>query len=174
MDNNEVDARPSGIVVFRASESAEDDGLPIMTHEPPKEVEVEGAQKLIEAGVESGHENRVIFAGAGFSLVYAWFKSGYPLPRHSHNSDCLYYILAGSLKLGNDELFKGDGFLLRSGVPYTYTVGSSGLEILEFRASELFNIELFANNPAFWNRAVKTVEENRERWLDEVKPSTVS
>ena len=30
-------------------------------------------------------------------VSYIWFKSGYVLPPHSHDGDCLYYILAGSL-----------------------------------------------------------------------------
>jgi hypothetical protein len=41
------------------------------------------------------------------SLCWAWFKSGYVLPRHSHNADCLYYVLGGSLRLGSVWLKAG-------------------------------------------------------------------
>ncbi len=159
-----------GMQIFRASEAPRNYDS-TMTSEPLSDVASAGSQRLIEAGVEDGHENRVLFVGGGFSLVYAWFKSGYPLPRHTHNETCLYYIVGGSLQLGNEELRAGDGFLLGHDVPYTYTPGPEGVEIIEFRACETFNIDVLANNPAFWDSAVKTVEQNREKWRDEKKPS---
>jgi hypothetical protein len=45
--------------------------------------------ELQEAGIEEGQAVKLLFSAPGFSLTYAWFKSGFPLPRHSHNSDCL-------------------------------------------------------------------------------------
>src|SRR5215831_8504490 len=43
----------------------------------------------------------------GMSLAYIWFKSGYILPRHAHDTDCLYYVLAGELQMGSRVLKKG-------------------------------------------------------------------
>ena len=43
-------------------------------------------------GADDGNEVRLLFSMPGMSLTYAWFKSGFPLPLHSHNADCLYYI----------------------------------------------------------------------------------
>ena len=40
----------------------------------------------------------------GFGLTHVWFKEGYALPLHSHDCDCLYYVIAGSLKMGTEEL----------------------------------------------------------------------
>mgnify|MGYP000471723512 CR=1 FL=1 len=167
LDKNDKAVRFS---IFRHKD-APDDGIQIMESEPLSEVAMAGAQKVMAAGIEQGHENRVLFSGGGFSLVYAWFKSGYPLPRHTHNTDCLYYIIGGSLSIGSEELTEGDGFFVGKDVPYTYKVGENGLEILEFRASELFNIKVLANNAGFWDKAVATVNANKDQWLGETKPS---
>ena len=39
----------------------------------------------------------------GMNLVYAWFQSGVVLRQHSHNADCLYYVLGGSLQDGKAD-----------------------------------------------------------------------
>src|SRR5690606_20778947 len=75
------------------------------------------------SGGADGSLTKVLFAMPGFSLVYAWFKSGYPLPLHSHNADCLYYIISGSIRLGTEDLGKGDGFFVGCDVPCAYTPG---------------------------------------------------
>src|SRR3546814_17950250 len=48
----------------------------------------------------------------GMSLTYVWFKSDYLLPRHSHDTDCLYYVMAGELLIGRQVLRKGDGMFI--------------------------------------------------------------
>ena len=58
-----------------------------------------GIAKALEAGFAEGNIVKTLFSRPGFSLTYAWFKSGFPLPLHTHNADCLYYIVAGSLQL---------------------------------------------------------------------------
>jgi hypothetical protein len=100
-----------------------------------------------------------------------WFKSGFPLPLHTHNVDCLYYIVGGSLTIGHKEFSAGDGFFIGSGVPYTYTPGPVGVEVLEFRASNQFNIKVMAEDPAFWEKVVETVRSHRPAWLNEVRPA---
>ena len=78
------------------------------------DVIVDGITRTGEAGAEDGNEVKLLFAMPGMSLTYAWFKSGFPLPLHTHNADCLYYIIAGSLRLGTEELGRGDGFFVRA------------------------------------------------------------
>lgn len=146
----------------------------MMVHEPVSPVAAEGGRRMMEAGVHNGHEVEVLFSTGGFSLTYAWFKSGFPLPRHSHNVDCLYYIISGSLRIGREELGAGDGFFVGGDVPYTYTPGPAGVEVLEFRASNAFNIKVMANNPAFWDRALETVKDNRSAWATQPRPSAIS
>ena len=69
----------------------------------------------------------------GFSLVSIEFAPGYTLPRHSHSSDCLYYIIEGSIVMGRRELGPGDGFFLPAEQPYAYHAGPDGVKLLEFR-----------------------------------------
>jgi hypothetical protein len=127
-------------------------------------------RKTMEAGANEGHDLKLLFAIPGFSLSYVWFKSGFPLPRHSHNVDCLYYIVGGSLFIGHEELGVGDGFFVGQDVPYTYRPGPAGVEVLEFRAADTFNIKILANNPLFWDKAVETVREHRSAWAHEPRP----
>jgi hypothetical protein len=129
------------------------------------------APDLHAAGVDAGHHVRLLFSAPGISLTYVWFKSGFPLPRHSHNADCLYYIVAGSLKMGAEDLGPGDGFFLGSDVPYAYTPGPDGLELLEFRTSDRFDFKMLAENPAFWIKAIKEVGQRSPGWIGEPKPT---
>jgi hypothetical protein len=159
--------------LFRASEAVDFDEAGLMETQPLTEDQIAGATATVEAGVMAGTNVKLLFAMPGMSLTHAWFKSGFPLPRHSHDGDCLYYIVAGSLRIGVEELGKGDGFLVGAGVPYAYTPGPQGVEVLEFRGSNAFDIKVLADNPAFWERAVATVEERRTAWADEVMPSAL-
>jgi hypothetical protein len=78
----------------------------------------------------------------GFSLVYAWFKPYFMLPRHSHSADCLYYLLSGTASLGSQQLAAGDGFFVPSGAPYQYTAGPKGVEVLEYRHARSFDMHI--------------------------------
>ena len=78
----------------------------------------------------------------GFSLVYAWFKPHFMLPRHSHSADCLYYVLSGNATLGSQELAAGDGFFVPAGAPYQYTAGPEGVEVLEYRHARSFDMHI--------------------------------
>lgn len=111
---------------------------------------------------------------AGMSLLRVWFKSGYVLPRHSHHSDCLYYILAGEVRMGNQVLKKGDGFLVPSDAAYTYDVGPDGVEVLEFRSSPDFNLVYRNNDNAHWSRIVQAFDQGASRWADEPAPSGIA
>jgi hypothetical protein len=85
-----------------------------------------GMDKLIEAGYLEGDETKVLISIPGFSLVHAWFKKDYPLLRHSHDADCLYYVVAGSLRLGTETLGVGDGFFHSSRRAVYLPTGSGG------------------------------------------------
>ncbi len=129
---------------------------------------------LTEAGIDDGQTVKLLFAAPGFSLTYAWFRSGFPLPRHSHDADCLYYVIAGSLTLGSETLGAGDGFFVPSGAAYAYVPGPKGVEVLEFRNAEHFNIRFLAGNPAFWNKALETVRSEREGWKTQTRPQDLA
>ena len=92
------------VSIFRGKDADPAKGIPIMHYGAPPAAAGDAFQRMHEAGVDDGHQTRLLFAAGGISLVYVWFKSGYPLPRHTHDSDCLYYVIGGSLKLGTEEL----------------------------------------------------------------------
>lgn len=72
----------------------------------------------------------------GMSLAHVWFGADFPLFRHSHPrfGDCLYYVIAGEIIVGRRRLGPGSGFFVPNGMPYKYTAGPAGVELLEFRA----------------------------------------
>jgi quercetin dioxygenase-like cupin family protein len=157
--------------IFRSATGTPYEESEIMAHEPMSRAASDGAVRVLSAGMAEGHDVRVLFRTPGFSLLRLWYKSGYPLPRHTHDSDCLYYVLGGSLRLGTEELGAGDGFFIGAGVPYAYTPGPAGVEVLEFRACETFNIRVMADNPAFWERAAARVAAEREGWRTQERPT---
>jgi hypothetical protein len=76
--------------IFRGKDARSDAEASFMQYEPVTPVVAEGARRAQAEGVDQGHDLKLLFATPGFSLSYVWFKSGFPLPRHSHNVDCLY------------------------------------------------------------------------------------
>jgi len=142
-----------------------------MSLEATTPVQQEGMRKMIEAGFLEGDEVRVLVNLPGFSLTYAWFKPDYPLPLHSHDADCLYYVIAGSLQLGTENLGPQDSFFLPAGAAYTYRPGPQGVEVLEFRHATEFNFSNRATNAAFYSRAVETIAASREGWRLTKRPS---
>lgn len=150
--------------IFRGEDapSLADSGA--MSFEPFKDAIVPYVMKAQEEGVFKGEQARVLFAIPGFCLTHVWFKKGYPLPLHSHDADCLYYIIAGSLKLGSEILGPRDGFFVPADVPYGYTAGEDGVELLEFRHATAFNFVNHANGEPFWERAIETIKANQPDW----------
>ncbi len=159
------------IRIFRKADSPLLEHAGTMTTVPPPPADQARAGEALAAGMGDGGENRVLFSAPGFSLTHVWFKSGYPLPRHSHDVDCLYCVIAGSLTLGRDTLGSGDGFFIGAGTPYTYTAGPDGVELLEFRTREQFDIRLLMSSDAAWNRIIETARSRHSSWLEEPPPS---
>lgn len=79
----------------------------------------------------------------GFSLVTVDFGPGFLLPRHSHSSDCLYYIVEGQIVMGQRELGPGDGFFLPAEQAYAYRAGPEGVKLLEFRHQAAFDMKIY-------------------------------
>jgi quercetin dioxygenase-like cupin family protein len=79
----------------------------------------------------------------GFSLVTVEFGPGFLLPRHSHSSDCLYYIVEGQIVMGKRELGPGDGFFLPADQAYAYRAGPDGVKLLEFRHQAAFDMKIY-------------------------------
>ena len=158
-------------VVFRAADATDFDASGAMSPPEAGTFDPQAVQTLVEAGVYEGSTNELLFSGGGMSLARVWFKSGYPLPRHSHDCDCLYYITAGSVRLGVEDLGPGDGFFVGADVPYSYVAGDDGVELLEFRNATEFGIRLLGVNARWGDKAVAAVKAHREKWQDEKRPS---
>jgi quercetin dioxygenase-like cupin family protein len=111
----------------------------------------------------------VLFKGAGddgFSLVQAWFGPHYVLPRHSHDGDCLYYVLSGSLKMGSQELQAGDGFFVPDGAPYGYEAGPDGVEVLEFRTRTSFGMKIPGGQLERLRMMAAMADTHGKRWVE--------
>ncbi len=172
-DTRPAEKRPfaSPFDIFRAKDAVDyaEDG--VMFVDPAAPVDFGAASLLGEEGFGEGGQVKLLYQRPGMSLTYVWFKSGYPLPRHSHNADCLYFIVAGSLRIGTEELGPGDGFFIGVDVPYTYTPGENGVEVLEFRTSNHFDFKMLGGTPAWMEKAVETLRARRGTWPDEKTPS---
>jgi quercetin dioxygenase-like cupin family protein len=95
----------------------------------------------------------------GFSLVSIEFAPGYLLPRHSHSSDCLYYIIEGSIVMGRRQLGPGDGFFLPADQPYAYHAGPDGVKLLEFRNDTAFDMKVYEKDmAAYREKAIASMD----------------
>jgi len=116
-----------------------------------------------------GIHDTLVFQGegdAGGSLVRAWLAPHYVLPRHSHNGDCLYYIVEGAITMGAQQLGAGDGFFVPSNAPYAYEAGPDGAVVLEFRTQTSFDMQIPGGQLERWRRMAVVAEEHGERWIE--------
>jgi quercetin dioxygenase-like cupin family protein len=113
-----------------------------------------------------GGETKVLVRDAGgFTLVHVWFKPNFPLPRHSHNADCMYYVISGSAVMGARTLRAGDSFFVPADAPYRYTAGPEGIEILEVYYRTHHTDMVCYGDPSDYQRtAAAAVEANRPVW----------
>lgn len=168
---NQAGERKPGLEIFRFADAVDLEASGIMGHKPLTQVQQEGVSELVEAGYGEGARSLVLVNMPGFSLVHVWFKSHFPLLLHSHDEDCLYYVIAGSLQLGRETLEAGDGFFIRANVPYSYTAGPRGVEVLEIRHASAFDFVNHSRDVGFYRRAAQTAARNYERWKGMAPPS---
>jgi hypothetical protein len=156
--------------IFRAADALDLEKSELQSMSALTPVESAGFGKMIEAGVVDGSEVRVLVNIPGFSLVHLWFKKDYPLPLHSHDVDCFYYVIAGSLRLGTEQLGPRDSFFVPAEAPYTYRAGPEGVEVLEIRQADRWNFKNLAKGQAFYDQAVQTITANRRLWQQVKRP----
>ncbi len=156
--------------IFRGADAPSLEEAGHMEYVDDDPVILEGTAKLGEAGIGEGAVLKCLFSGFGFSLHYVWFKPGYPLPLHSHNSDCLYYIISGDIRMGTEEMEAGDGFFLPAETPYTYTIGDGGVELLEFRTQEEFDIQFKGKTDAYWEKMLEKLRAEQPKWKETLPP----
>ncbi len=156
--------------IFRAKDAPELMEAGCMSVEPFTPVQRAGMDKALAAGYVDGDEIKVLTDLPGFGLTHVWFKAGYQLPLHSHDADCMYYVISGSLKLGTEELGPRDSFFVPTDVPYTYKPGPQGVEVLEIRHANHFNFVNHARGEAWWDKAADETASRRESWKTMARP----
>jgi mannose-6-phosphate isomerase-like protein (cupin superfamily) len=156
-----------GLSIFRAGEAPTLEETGMMA---PMSMRPGVAERVGEdlGAFLDGSELRVLFGRPGDpgspSLVHVWFKPNYPLPRHTHDVDCLYYVVSGSAVMGNQVLEAGDGFFVPADAPYQYNAGPDGVEVLEFRNARSFDIKVTEDDPARWDAMIATANGQRAAW----------
>jgi hypothetical protein len=152
------------VQIFRAA-AAEPLTEESLVYEDNSEADLNGLQAAVDAGLLDGVVVRVLFEDpeTGMNLTYAWFKSNFVVPRHSHNANCSYYVISGAVNLGTEALGPGDGFFVPADALYAFQAGPEGAEIIEFRTRFPFNYTMRAT-PAFWTRQLDVVAGNKAAW----------
>ncbi|ACG78540.1 conserved hypothetical protein [Phenylobacterium zucineum HLK1] len=156
--------------VFRAATAPTLDESKVLRFEGLTPEISDGLKGAVAAGVRDGSFAKILINVPGFSLAYAWHKSDYPLPLHSHDVDCCYLVIAGELTVGTETLGKGDGFFVPAGSAYTFFTGAEGVEFIEFRHANSWNIVFKSKNPAAWAKIADKAAARREAWQDEAQP----
>ena len=141
-----------------------------MTVEPFSPVQRTGMDGALAAGYMGGDEIKVLTDLPGFGLTHVWFKEGYQLPLHSHNADCMYFIISGSIRLGTEQLGPRDCFFVPRDVPYTYKIGPEGVEVLEIRHANHFDFVNHAKGEAWWAKAAQETASRQDSWKTAKRP----
>lgn len=134
----------------------------------------DGVSLLVKSGFAEGYSGKVLFDAPGFCMVQLWFRGGFPLPLHKHNTDCLYYVISGSIQIGTQKLGAGDGFFVPADVPYGGITGDDGFEYLEIRQTLHKNVttRFLSTNPEYWQKLAGIVSQKRDGWRSESPPSS--
>jgi quercetin dioxygenase-like cupin family protein len=61
------------------------------------------------------------------------FEPGSEVSVHAHQQDEIFYVVAGSMKLGNREIGPGSSVFVGGNTLYSFGAGSDGLQVLNFR-----------------------------------------
>lgn len=165
------ESRRKGIVLFRGKDAP---GLfesgamsfPVFDAADQEALKADGPRS---PNIALGGHDAVLFRGEGddgFSLVKAWFGPHYVLPRHSHDGDCMYYVVEGSVVMGSQVLEAGDGFFVPSGALYAYEAGPEGVVVLEFRTRTSFGMDIPGGQLERLRRMGSVADEHAEEWAE--------
>ena len=169
-ENERAETERPRFEIFRGADATPLEECDCMTNDSETPNLIAMQPKFAEAMTVRGEYADVPYRREGMSLARLWVKSGFPLPLHTHDCDCLYYVVAGSIRMGTETLVAGDGFFVGSEVPYAYTAGPEGAEVLEFRCTDSFNIRVKDKPMGAWEKYVDQLRDGGTRWADEPPP----
>jgi mannose-6-phosphate isomerase-like protein (cupin superfamily) len=160
--------RRRGITIYRATDAVDLAETDFMVRPVTSPGVPSTSNETVGADAAEGFQIKVLVRdGGGFSLLHVWFKANYPLPRHSHNTDCMYYVISGSAVMGNQTLHAGDSFFVPRDALYQYTAGPGGVEVLEVRhGAKQFDVKV-ADASARWQVLADAIAANRDRWAED-------
>jgi mannose-6-phosphate isomerase-like protein (cupin superfamily) len=159
---------PKGVRIYRAADAV--DPVEVGFHASNDfRAQPEALDAAIALGRAGGAVNKLLARQSpdegGFSVMYVWFKPHFPLFRHRHDVDCMYVVVSGSARMGNQTLGPGDCFYVAAGAPYGYTAGDDGVEVIEIRHdADSFAFVLAPNSPQQIEHASETARTEAEGW----------
>ncbi len=156
--------------IFRAATAPTLEQSKVLRFEGMTPEIAQGLKNSVNAGIQDGSFAKILINVPGFSLAYAWHKSDYPLPLHSHDVDCCYLVIAGEMIVGHERLGKGDGLFVPAESAYTFFTGPEGVEFLEFRHANTWNIVFKSQSAAAWAKIADKAHARRETWRSEKQP----
>ena len=110
-----------GVSIYRATDAVDINSTDFMGVPQMSDGAIVGLGDAIVEGAGAGAKVMILARQSddegGFSLLHVWFKANYPLPRHSHDSDCMYYVISGEAIMGNQTLRAGDSFFVPADAP---------------------------------------------------------
>jgi hypothetical protein len=74
------------------------------------------------------------------------------------------------MRVGSDVLGKGDGLFVPADTSYTFVTGEEGVEFIEFRHENAWNIVFKYRNPESWATAADTARARCDAWQTEKQP----
>jgi mannose-6-phosphate isomerase-like protein (cupin superfamily) len=164
----DMPASPRRRIVIYQADQAETFASAEMTWGPDLPPEITDGLDLTP--LSAGSKIKVLFREGrpdGYSLVWAWFGANYPLARHAHSTDCLYYVAAGQVSLGRHSIRAGSGFFVPAHTPYRFKVGPEGVQILEFRAATSFETRHCELSADRWRAIVEIAQGQQDVWNNE-------
>jgi mannose-6-phosphate isomerase-like protein (cupin superfamily) len=176
---SETENARRGVTIYRAADAQDINSTDFMLPPEMSDGTRVSLGDAVTEGAGAGAKGMVLMRQTdeegGFSLLHMWFKADYPLPRHSHDSDCMYYVVSGEAIMGNQTLRAGDCFFVPANAPYVYNAGPDGVEVLEIRHGvRQFDMKIPDAAAGRWQDMVDTTVSNRERWQAETVSPTWS
>lgn len=162
--------QPSKFQIFRAATAPTLEQTDVLRYEGVTPEIAAGLEIARKGGIGEGSFAKILINVPGFSLAYAWHKSDFPLPLHSHDVDCCYLVIAGEMRVGAETLGQGDGMFVPAGSAYTFFTGEAGVEFVEFRHANSWNIVFKQKSLAAWEKIAARADARRESWKTEPQP----